>query len=111
MVEGRTNVAPQVRSSSKEMDQTLGCSLSVRFFLFNPPRLLITYRSLDCDSGRTQHVLDGTCGSSPAVVSGRHLLTVVTLRTQTWAVCMCTLADAPLTPWHLRATLQGNWKD
>lgn len=70
----------------------------------------MTYCSPGCDSGRTEHILDGMCGSSP-VVSGRHHLALVPLRTQTWTVSLCILADALLNPWHLGATLWVGWED
>lgn len=93
----RTGPTQHLKSSSKEMDQILCSSPSVLFLSLTLPRFLTAYYSLGCDSGRTQRVLGGTHGSSPAVVSGGHLLTVVPLRTQTGAVSVCTAPDTLLT--------------
>lgn len=107
----RTGPTQHLKSSSKEMDQILCSSPSVLFLSLTLPRFLTAYYSLGCDSGRTQRVLGGTHGSSPAVVSGGHLLAVVLLRTQTRAVSLCTAPDTLLTLWHLRATPWEGWED
>lgn len=60
-------------------------SVCVVFLLLSPQDLSLLLGT-PCDSGRAQHVLAGTCGSSPAVVRGTHLLTMRLLRTQAGAV-------------------------